>query len=349
MTNPNIDTRLKEGKLIAKYYEDNIKNDPKLISRSLWSSDNNFKFFEWLFHNVEFSQRSMSILDLYCGLWRVFDFAQHKHFKIGRYVGLDIVKDFAEQTQTRLPKREIKQLNFIDPAFNPDQHFDIVTCFGPLLHKVSHQEDYIYFVMDKTLHFTKKYALFNVITEIKPTSKQFKDKDKIWSITAIDEKTIVESMKKLSKKHKIKVKLSKGKIFKDSTEAFIHIELLNFEENFKKEHLKYFKEYAINGQEPDRIIFDTEEWDHKIIWFKKPDKFDEYATLDTHKPAGWYYVKNNIPCYPVIVQMYEHKSKIWWDDEALDLWIGSKADATMQQTVSLKKPWKRLAIDNPKK
>lgn len=348
--NQFIPTRLKEGKLIAKYYEENISKDKELNARTLWTKDTDvdFNFFEGLFHKVKFSPKSMSILDLYCGYGTVFDFAQHKHFKIGRYVGLDIVKEFVEHTQTKLPKREIKQINFIDPTFNPDQNFDIVTCFGPLLHKVSHQKEYIYSVINKALQFTKKYALFNIITNITEDSDKNKNKDKIGSITDIDEKIIIDVLKEISKNHKIDVKLHKGKIFNDTTEAFIQIEVLNFEERFLAEHMKYFKEYAIDGVEPDRIIFDTEEWDHKTIWFNKPKNFDKYAIVDPKKPKWWYYIKNNIPCYPVIVWMYEHKEKTSWDNEALDIRIGSEADANMQKAVSLKKEWKRLPIDNPK-
>ncbi|NOZ44356.1 MAG: class I SAM-dependent methyltransferase [bacterium] len=125
-----VPQRLKEGNIIAQFYEKNIHNNPELTQRALGANKNSkmdFNFFEGLFHKVAFSPKSMSILDIYCGRGYVFEYAQYKHFKIGRYVGLDIVKEFVDHCQNKFPKREIQHINFIDPKFQPDQHFDIVT------------------------------------------------------------------------------------------------------------------------------------------------------------------------------------------------------------------------------
>ena len=351
MTSEHLDQWLVESQEIIKYYTKKIKDPAILDATNLGArkEEVDFRFFEGLFHKVEFERKSMSILDLYCGLGHVFDFAHHKGFKIGRYVGLDIVKPFVDHTAEKLPNREVKEQNFLDPGFNPDQHFDIVTCFGPLLHKMSHQAEYVEFVIEKALQFTKKYALFSFITEIAEGSKYFKHRDSIGGVTAIDEKIILDTVKKISKKHKVDIKLHKGKIYPDATEAFVQVEVLDFETSFLKKHKKLFKTYAINGAEPDKIIFDTEEGDHKAIWYNKPEKFDEIATPDEKKCKGGYYIKNNTPCYPVIVEMYEHNKLIGGDDAPLDLQIGSPNDVEMQNTVSLKKKGKWLPTDNPNK
>lgn len=341
MSQELINKWLEEGKLITKYYEDQIKDGKE--------AELDFRFLDGLFHKVEFEHKSMSILDFYCGKGHVFDYAQHKGFKIGKYVGLDIVQEHIDAITEKLPNREIHHMHFVDPAFNPDQHFQIVACFGPLLHKVSEQEKYVEFVIQKALTFTKKYALFNVITEIDPKSPRYALKDQIGQVTNIDEKTIVDVLKKISKQRKIDVKLHKGKIVDDATEAFIQIEVLDFEEKFVESHLHYFQDYAIKGQEPDHIIFDMDEGDHKAVWFAKPQGFDEVAVLDEKKPKGGYYIKNNTPCYPVIIEMYKEKSFLEGNENAINLRIGKPEDVTMQTTVSLKKAGKWLPYDNPNK
>jgi len=346
-----IKQRLADGKEITKYYQNKIFQKASLDATVLWRRESkiDFRFFEGLFHKVDFEDKSMSIFDIYCGLGHVFDFAQHKWFKVGYYLGLDIVSEFAEHTQKKLPNRKIKNVNFADPSFDIDQHFQIVTCFGPLLHLVSHQKEYVHYIMDKTLRYTKKYALFNFVSQINPESPYFTHKDKVWGITSINEADMLDIIKKLHQDHKIDIKLHKWKIYPDATEAFIQIEVLNFEEVFIKNHLQHFAKYAIDGIEPDQIIFDTDEWDHKAARFTKPKTLDSMSTPDPKKSKWGYYIKNSTPCYPVLVEMRKHTSLISGDEWALKLRIGTPEEVEMQIKLALKKKWKRLTISNPNK
>ncbi|HCY20720.1 TPA: hypothetical protein DIC40_02495 [Patescibacteria group bacterium] len=44
----------------------------------------------------------------------------------------------------------------------------------------------------------------------------------------------------------------------------------NLQDMFVQQHLHMFTEYAIDGVEPDAILFDTDSNSHKTIWWTKP-------------------------------------------------------------------------------
>ena len=47
-------------------------------------------------------------------------------------------------------------------------------------------------------------------------------------------------------------------------------EVENLHDLFVEQHTTYFTEFAIDGVEPDAIIFDTEYYAHKAIRYNKP-------------------------------------------------------------------------------
>jgi len=47
-------------------------------------------------------------------------------------------------------------------------------------------------------------------------------------------------------------------------------EMENLHDLFVEQHTSYFTEFTIDGEEPDAIIFDTEYYAHKAIWYTKP-------------------------------------------------------------------------------
>ena len=56
-------------------------------------------------------------------------------------------------------------------------------------------------------------------------------------------------------------------------------EVENLHDLFVEQHTSYFTEFAIDGEEPDAIIFDTEYYAHKAIWYTKPKGLDDQANL----------------------------------------------------------------------
>lgn len=47
-------------------------------------------------------------------------------------------------------------------------------------------------------------------------------------------------------------------------------EVENLHDLFVEQHTSYFTEFTIDSEEPDAIIFDTEAYSHKAIWYTKP-------------------------------------------------------------------------------
>jgi hypothetical protein len=47
-------------------------------------------------------------------------------------------------------------------------------------------------------------------------------------------------------------------------------EVENLHDLFVEQNTAYFTEFAIDGEEPDAIIFDTENYSHKAIRYSKP-------------------------------------------------------------------------------
>jgi len=48
------------------------------------------------------------------------------------------------------------------------------------------------------------------------------------------------------------------------------LEAENLQDLYVQQHTAAFTEYAIDGIEPDAILFDTDSYSHKAIWFTSP-------------------------------------------------------------------------------
>jgi len=113
------------------------------------------------------------------------------------------------------------------------------------------------------------------------------------------------------------------------------------------DHIKeLFQLYRIWNKFPDAIIYDKEEWDHKIIFYTEPKYLHKYASPDSVRKPWEYYTKQTSEweyrsCYPVIVQMYEYNNHTSWDWDHTDIWIGTEKDIILQEILSLKKLNKR--------
>ncbi len=107
-----------------------------------------------------------------------------------------------------------------------------------------------------------------------------------------------------------------------------------------------FVDNMIWNTQPDAIFLDTEEWDHKFIRYTMPPNVLQETRLDDLRKKWWYYYLNNTPIYAVVVDMYEHISKIGWDKKPIDIWIGAKKDIDLQSSISLTKKGKWMYLEN---
>jgi len=94
--------------------------------------------------------------------------------------------------------------------------------------------------------------------------------------------------------------------------------------------MQLFKDYMIGTEEPDAMLFDIEQWDHKAIWYQKPAGFEEVAILDMKRIKGKEYMKEEKKIYDIKIAMYEHNAIKSEDNDKLDIWIGPMEEVLEQ-------------------
>ncbi len=109
-------------------------------------------------------------------------------------------------------------------------------------------------------------------------------------------------------------------------------EVENLHDIFVEQHTTYFTEFAIDGVEPDAIIFDTEQYSHKAIWYSKPKGLEDQANIKYQ--AGGKVTFDGHKEIPVHVDIYQHQTIQIENNGPLMIWIGNKSDA-MQQLESI--------------
>ncbi len=105
-------------------------------------------------------------------------------------------------------------------------------------------------------------------------------------------------------------------------------EMENLHDLFIEQHTSYFTEFAVDGVEPDAIIFDTEYYAHKAIWYTKPKWLEDQATI---KYETWGKVTLGDKDIFVHVDIYQHQTiQIENNGGPLMMWIGNKDNALQQ-------------------
>ncbi len=105
-------------------------------------------------------------------------------------------------------------------------------------------------------------------------------------------------------------------------------ELENLHDLFVEQHTSYFTEFAIDGVEPDAIIFDTEYFAHKAIWYTKPKWLEDQANNKYAKGGKVSFGEKEVPVH---VDIYQHQTiQIENNGGPLMIWIGNKNDALQQ-------------------
>jgi len=108
-------------------------------------------------------------------------------------------------------------------------------------------------------------------------------------------------------------------------------EVENLHDLFVEQHTAYFTEFAIDGVEPDAIIFDTEYYAHKAIWYTKPKGLDDQATIKYQ--TGGKVTFEGDKDIPIHVDIYQHQTIQIENNGSLMIWIGNKDNAIQQLEV----------------
>jgi len=105
-------------------------------------------------------------------------------------------------------------------------------------------------------------------------------------------------------------------------------EMENLHDIFVEQHTSYFTEFAVDGVEPDAIIFDTEYYAHKAIWYIKPKGLED-QTMIKYQAGGKVTLAGNKEIL-VHVDIYQHQTIQIENNGSLMIWIGSKDNAYKQ-------------------
>jgi hypothetical protein len=108
-------------------------------------------------------------------------------------------------------------------------------------------------------------------------------------------------------------------------------EVENLHDLFAEQHTAYFTEFAIDGVEPDAIIFDTEYYAHKAIWYTKPKGLEDQATIKYE--TGGKVTFEGDKDIPIHVDIYQHQTIQIENNGPLMIWIGNKDNAKQQLEV----------------
>lgn len=109
-------------------------------------------------------------------------------------------------------------------------------------------------------------------------------------------------------------------------------ETKNLEDQFVQDYDYLFREFNINGIEPDAIIFDKDNNSHKAIWYTKPKWLDDQVDIKYKK---WQKVWN----IPTHIDIYQHQTINIENNWPLVIWIGKKEEAIKQLDDILKNAW----------
>lgn len=105
-------------------------------------------------------------------------------------------------------------------------------------------------------------------------------------------------------------------------------EMENLHDLFVEQHTSYFTEFAVDGVEPDAIIFDNEYYAHKAIWYTKPKGLEDQANIKYK--AGSKIILSVDKEIDIHVDIFQHQTIQIENNGPLMIWIGSKDNAYRQ-------------------
>ena len=80
----------------------------------------------------------------------------------------------------------------------------------------------------------------------------------------------------------------------------------NLHDLFVEQHMSYFTEFAVDGTEPDAIIFDTEQYSHKAVRYTKPKGLEDQANMKYQ--TGGKISFDGHKDIPIYVDIYQHQT-----------------------------------------
>lgn len=218
-----------DADLIAKYYEDNIKEEglsPKALGERDEIKDQNF--YDALFDNLNLSKK-VSVLDIGLGMGDVISYLRNnKGAEIERYLGIDLIQDFVDYSKAKYNQENFDFIkgNFIDDDFSLDEKFDVVVAMGVLVSRAREYNTYLEYFIEKMINHSKDFVLFNIITEVDHSEGNYSNWLGVGEISSIPKLYLIGILEKIKKRKKFNYIINEKRIYKDATDAFVQIKLI---------------------------------------------------------------------------------------------------------------------------
>lgn len=89
-----------------------------------------------------------------------------------------------------------------------------------------------------------------------------------------------------------------------------------------------FDEVSIGDAKADAMIVDTEQGNHKMIWYQSPKALDQVAKLQVQK--GKTYKLNPTTSISFFVDIWQHLSETCSNKKPLTIWVGTPEEVQKQ-------------------
>lgn len=213
---------LASGYLVARYYRQQLA-EHGLSPYALAERDDHkaTEFYDHLFAGIEPPQHAR-ILDIGCGLGDLIPYLQGRNVSIDAYLGLDLVDAFVRACRQRYgsPYR-FRCQNFVHPAFQPQEQFEIVANVGCMVSRVVGYESYIAYCCTKMMRMATKTVLFNMITDVQDASSNYLESQRVGQITPIAKDQLVAILDRVTTRAGWSYSFHDVRIYPDATDTFV--------------------------------------------------------------------------------------------------------------------------------
>ncbi|KST63620.1 class I SAM-dependent methyltransferase [Mastigocoleus testarum] len=235
-----IEMWLEDGERVKENYVGLISQEGLDSAKSLGErkKSRNWRFFDCLFEQVSLSSKD-SILDVGCGKGELIDYFSLRFSDVRdcNYLGVDVVTEFVKLAKQKFSSRKFEErkfeerkfeerkfevVNFIDPSFFPEKQFDIVIALGVLVTRVRNYDLFVEYFVKKMVRCTKKYVLFNIISDIDLSSGNYSDPNTVGHSTALNREILHSFLDTIPNCNYRTIPYN---IFPDATDLFVQIQL----------------------------------------------------------------------------------------------------------------------------
>lgn len=213
------------GRRVTRYYSDLLQTHgyaPQALAER--AEDKDKAFYQHLFHGVA-ELKSPTVLDIGCGMGDLLEFLAARQIAPSTYLGLDLVPAFVERCRERSPAPfRFECANFVTRRFAPHERYELVVSMGVMVSRVLGYETYVEACINKMLRVSRRYVLFNLITEVDRSQGNYQETDQVGAITYLPRPQLEAMLQRAARANNADYHINAQRIYGDSVDAFVHLE-----------------------------------------------------------------------------------------------------------------------------